>query len=329
MEIPATMRAAFIRSTGGADRIEVGTLPTPAPGPTDVLVRFEASAVNHVDLFVRSGAYRTPLPFPFVIGRDLVGTVARAGPGAVGFAEGDRVWTNSLGYGGRQGAWSDYAAVAAERLYRLPEGVRAETAAAALHPGATAYIGLFRRAAVAAGDTVLVGGAGGAVGSAAMQLAVGAGARVIATASARDREWCASWGAEAVLDYSDPELYGLIREAAPGGVDLWFDTSGHHDFRSAVPLLRKGASIVLMAGLADEVPLPVGALYTRDVSVHGFAISNASIDDLSAAAVAVNRLLEAGRLAVRAGATLRLDAAEEAHRLQEERAVRGRIVLVR
>ena len=81
------------------------------PGPTDVLVRVEAVAVNPVDLFVRSGAYRTPTPFPFVLGRDMVGTVEEVGPGATGFAFGARMWSHSMGHGGRQGsplstAWS-------------------------------------------------------------------------------------------------------------------------------------------------------------------------------------------------------------------------------
>lgn len=329
MPIPATMRAAFIRATGGPGAIEVGALPTPEPGPTDVLVEFEASAVNHVDTFVRSGSYRTPLPLPFVIGRDLVGTVAAAGPAATGFAPGERVWTSSLGHGGRQGSWSEYAVVAAERLYHLPDGVEPEAAAAVLHPAGTAYIGLFRRARLAAGDTVLVGGAGGGVGSAVVQMAADAGATVVATAAARDHAWCLSRGADAVIDYRDPDLYARIRDAVPGGVDVWFDTSGHHDLPATVPLLRTGASIVLMAGLAAETPLPVGGLYTRDASLRGFAISNASVDDLAAAARATNRLLAQGRLAVRTGATLRLDDAAEAHRLLEGRSVHGRIVVVR
>ena len=77
MNIPKTMRAAFIRATGGIEQIEIGELPVPRVGPTDVLVRMEASVVNHVDLFVRSGAYRTHMPFPFVLGRDLVGNLGR------------------------------------------------------------------------------------------------------------------------------------------------------------------------------------------------------------------------------------------------------------
>jgi hypothetical protein len=105
------MRAAYVTELGAADAIRVGELPVPAAGPTDVLVRVEVVAVNPVDTMVRSGAYPTPTPFPFVIGRDLVGTVAVAAPGAAGFAPGDRVWCNSLGHGGRQGSFAEYAVV--------------------------------------------------------------------------------------------------------------------------------------------------------------------------------------------------------------------------
>ncbi|BCT74390.1 hypothetical protein SCMU_02320 [Sinomonas cyclohexanicum] len=165
LEAAQVMQAAFVRELGGTDRIEIGQLPVPEVGPTDVLVRMEASAVNHVDLFVRSGAYQTKTPFPFVIGRDLVGTVAAAGLGVVGFAPGDRVWTNSLGHAGRQGAFSEYAVVAEDRLYPLPDGVDPTAAAPVLHAAATAYMGLVREACLQPGETVFVAGGGGAVGA--------------------------------------------------------------------------------------------------------------------------------------------------------------------
>ncbi len=326
MRVPTTMRAAFVRSLGSADLIEVGELPVPRPGPTDVLVRMEASETNYVDLFVRSGQYRTRTPFPFVIGRDLVGTVVEAGPGA-GFRVGDRVWTNSLGHAGRQGAFAEYAVVAGERLYRLPAGVEPRTAAPVLHTAATAALGLFRRARVRAGDTVFVGGAGGGVGTAVVQLAVGAGARVVATASPRDAEWCRSCGAGVVVDYHAADALGQIREACPEGVDIWWDTSGHHDFEASLPLVRQGGSVVVMAGMGATPVLPVGALYTRDLHLHGFAISNASVEDLSDTARLINRFLSAGRLPARVAEILPLADAARAHRMLEGGQVRGRILI--
>jgi NADPH:quinone reductase-like Zn-dependent oxidoreductase len=329
--VPDTMIAAFVRATGGVDRIEVGRLPTPVPGPTDVLVNGEASGVNHVDLFVRSGAYRTHTPFPFVIGRDLVGTVVAAGPGVSEFAPGDRVWCNSLGHGGRQGAFAQYAVAPVDRVYPLPDGVAAAEAAPVLHAAATAYLGLFREARLAPGETVFVGGAGGAVGSAVVQLAVAAGARVVATASRHDLPWCTECGAAVVLPYDtgdhDADHDEQLRAAAPDGFDVWWDNRGHHDFERTLPLLRQGGRIVVMAGLAAAPVLPVGALYVRDVSVHGFAISNASVADLAAAATVVNSGLASGRVRVRVGATYGLTDAAAAHAALESGSVRGRILV--
>lgn len=330
MTAPRTMHAAFIRATGGIANIEYGELPTPRAGPTDVLVRMAASEANHVDLFVRSGAYRTHTPFPFVIGRDLVGTVVATGPGAARFAVGDRVWCNSLGHHGRQGAWSEYAVVPEDRLYPLPDGVDAKAAAATLHGAGTAHIGLVHEARLAAGETLFIEGGGGAVGSAVIQMACDMGARVIASAGPEDEAWCRELGADVVLDYHRKNLYEQVRAAAPDGVDVWWDASGHNRFSECLPLLTMNSRVVVMSGLKGAPPptLPVGAMYTRDITLHGFAISNASVGTLGAAAQTINRLLAAGKLRARIGATLHLAEAAKAHQLLESGHVRGRIVLV-
>lgn len=328
-DIPAEMTAAYITDYGPPDAIRVGGLPVPVPGPTDVLVRTEALAVNHVDTFVRSGAYRTHTPFPFVIGRDLVGTVAARGDGVAGFRPGDRVWCDSLGHHGRQGAFAEYAVVPADRLYPLPDGVDARAAVAVLHPAATAHIALFREGGLRPGRTVVVAGAGGGVGGAAVQLAAAAGARVVATASGRDADWCRALGAHTVIDYHDPDAAARIRDAAPDGAHLHLDTSGHNDVEATLPVLADGGCVIVLAGMGGRPALPVGDLYTRDLSVRGFAISNASTDDLRAAATTINALLATGRLRARTGATLPLREAAEAHRLLEDRARRpaGRIIV--
>src|ERR671923_2177894 len=137
-----TRTAAYVTELGPPDRIRVGELPLPPLGPTDVLVAVEALAVNHVDTFVRSGRWRTPTPFPFVVGRDLVGRVVEAGEGAVGFAPGERVWCNSMGHAGRQGAFATEVVVPAERLFHVPDGPDGSgldpvDAVAVLHPATT------------------------------------------------------------------------------------------------------------------------------------------------------------------------------------------------
>ena len=329
--MPDTMRAAYVERLGGPEQIRVGELPVPRPGPTDVLVQVAASAVNVVDGFVRAGYYQTPLSFPFVLGRDLVGMVVEPAPG---FEAGERVWCNSLGHGGRQGAAAEYAVVPTDRLYRLPPAVDdPRLAVASLHPAATAWLALHRHAHLVAGETVYVGGAAGSVGSGLVQLAAESGARVIACARDYDTDWCTERGAVAVLDYRDPALYDAVRELAPDGVNVWIETSGHNDFTSAVPLLARGGRVVVLAGYASHpvADLPVGPLYTRDCSLLGFSISNATAADLAAAAPAVSRLIAGDRPVVRIAAVLPLSAAARAHRIisgEEPMPGRGRLVLV-
>ena len=292
------MRAAFIEHLGPPEDIRVGELPVPVPGPADVLVRVGACTVNPVDTFVRSGLYRTPVAFPLVLSRDLVGRIEQAGPGAeaAGFAPGDLVWTNSLGHGGRQGAAAEFAVVPADRLYRVPAGVDPVNLVAAVHPGATAHLALFRHGALRAGRTVLVAGGAGNVGAALVDLAAEAGARVVATASVADLDYCLALGAHEALDYRDPDLAGLIRRAAPDGVDLYLDTSGRNDLETAVDLLAYRGRIVLLAGATARPVLPAGALYMKDGSIAGFVISRATAAELGDVARDLNRLLLVGAL---------------------------------
>ncbi|MEZ5607230.1 MAG: NADPH:quinone reductase [Burkholderiaceae bacterium] len=322
----ATMQAAYIEQAGGP--IRIGPLPVPRPGPTDVLVRVAASGVNHVDRFVLSGAYRTHTPFPFVLGRDAVGTVVQAGPGVDAFKAGERVWCNSLGHAGRQGALAEYAVVAADRLYRLPAAADPLQAVAVLHTAATAHLGLARHARLQAGETLLLEGAGGGVGSAVLQIARAMGVRVIATAAAADADWCRQCGAEQVIDYHHADRYEQVSRAAPHGIDAWWDNSGRNDFAAVLPLMRLGARIILMSGLRGADPaLPVGALYTRDITLHGFAISNASVSELAAAAQVINRLLATGRLQARIGARYALADTAQAYAAMAAGGAPGRIVI--
>jgi 2-desacetyl-2-hydroxyethyl bacteriochlorophyllide A dehydrogenase len=323
------MRAAYIEQLGPPDVIKYGDLSTPRCGPTDVLVQAAVATVNPVDTFVRSGAWRTPMQFPFVIGRDLAGTVVEAGPGAGGFRPGDRVWSNSLGHAGRQGAAAELAAVPVDRLYRLPEGVDAADAVTVAHPAATAYLGLFTHGRVRAGETVVVIGAGGNVGNALTVLATDAGARVIAVASAQDAEHCRELGADTVVDYRDPEWAQQIRKASPDGVDAYVDAAGVNDLTTAVDLLARRGRVVVLAGLRTQPVLPVGPLYLKDAGVVGFAISYATSPELREAARTINRLLATGRLRPRATEVLPLSAAAEAHRRLEAGDLHGKRIVLR
>lgn len=321
------MPAAYIMRYGTADEIRYGQLPIPQIGPTDVLVRVDLVAVDPVDTFVRAGLFQAGIPpFPFIIGRDLVGTVAALGSGVARFRIGEPVWANSLGHRGRQGSFAGYAVVPDERLYRLPPGIDRANAVALLHPASTAYLALFRHAQLRPGEIVFVGGGAGNVGSAAVRFAALAGCRVIASSRAEDDVRCRGNGATEVVDYRAPDLAARIEALAPEGIDVYVDTSGHHDLDLAAGVLARGGRIVLMAGSQARPQLPVGALYTNDARIVGFAITNASAGDLAEAASAVNRLLAARALAARIAAVLPLEESAEAHRMVEH-GVRGRVVL--
>ncbi|MGH3444438.1 MAG: alcohol dehydrogenase catalytic domain-containing protein, partial [Nocardioidaceae bacterium] len=150
------MRAAYVDDFGPAEAIRCGVLPDPVAAAGQVVVRVEAVAVDAADTFVRSGRWGTPVSFPLVVGRDLVGTVEQVGPGVDGFQQGQRVWTNSAGYGGRAGATAELVAVEHDRLYPLPPGADPVQFVAALHPGATAHGIVDGRARVRPGETVAV-----------------------------------------------------------------------------------------------------------------------------------------------------------------------------
>jgi NADPH:quinone reductase-like Zn-dependent oxidoreductase len=324
------MQAAYVTELGPVEAIRFGELPAPAPGPTDVLLKVEAAAVNPVDGYIRSGAYRTPTPFPFVLGRDAVGVVAAVGASAAGFEVGDRVWCNSLGHGGRQGTYAEYACAPCDRVYRLPDGVDPVHAVAVLHPAATAYLGLFRRGAgLAPGATVYVAGGAGNVGDAVVRLAARAGARVVAGARREDFQRCRDAGAAVAIDYREPTLASELLRASPRGVDVFFDTSGRADLAGAVASLARGGRIVLIASAPDRrAELPLRDLYTRDGSVVGFAISNAGVEDLAAAAAHLNDLLTAGALPARVADVLPLSSAAEAQRAIEEGRAHGRRIVL-
>ncbi|HEX6471025.1 MAG TPA: NADPH:quinone reductase [Streptosporangiaceae bacterium] len=323
------MYAAYINQLGPAADIQYGTFPRPRPGPTDVLVDVIATTVNPVDTFVRSGVFRTPIPFPFIIGRDAVGTVAECGPGVHGFAVGDRVWCNSLGHDGRQGAAAEHVVVPADRLYRLPDGVDPGQAVATVHPAGTAYLALFTHGNVRPGETVVVLGAAGNVGTAVITLAHHAGARVLAVARRRDAEHCRAHGAAEVFDYTDDDLTDRIKETSPEGVDVFIDTYGNNDLPMAVELLAARGRIVLLAGVQARPALPVGPFYMKDCSIHGFVISHATTAQLAEAAITINRLLADGRLRPRHIEMLPLSEAAKAHRRMEDGELHGRRLVLR
>lgn len=323
------MTAAYVTTLGSADGIVVGPLPVPECGPADVLVRVQVAAVNPADAYVRAGRFPTPVPLPYVVGSDLVGTVVDVGSattGSIRFRPGQRVWCNSMGRDGRQGATAEYAAVPAGRLYPLPDGVDPEVAVALAQPAGTAYLGWFVHARLRPGETVFVGGGAGNVGDAAIRLAALSGARVIASARPDDHDRCRSAGATAVFDYRDPGLADRIAECAPDGVDVLWETSGRHDFDLVARVAGTGCRVLITAA-AGAPAIPLSRFYTNDVALLGFVISRAGVDDLAAAAGLINRLLGTGRLTTRIAERFPIARTADAHRRIETGSAHGRLIV--
>jgi NADPH2:quinone reductase len=325
------MKAAFIETPGPPKSIRYGDLEEPIPRNDQVLLKVVAVTVNPIDTYIRSGAYPIPLPRPFIIGRDLVAIVEAVGRGVTRFAPGQRVWCNNQGYAGRQGTFAEFVAVDEGLLYPLPDGVNEHEAVAVVHSALTACIGLVREAAIQAGETLLINGGSGNVGSAALQVAHYFGARVIVTAGSTEKiRRCLELGADRAVNYKTEDVAAAIRDFAPQGVDVYWDTTREPDFERSVPLLKHRGRIILMAGLNAHPPFPVGAFYTRDCSMLGFAITNATPEELRDVAGQINRLLAAGALKAKVDRVMPLAEAAMAHRLFEENQaeLNGKIVLI-
>jgi NADPH2:quinone reductase len=318
------MNAAFITRTGGPDEIRVGPLPDPVPGPREALVRVRASAVNPIDTYVRSGMVAMPLPMPFVVGCDLAGEVVAVGAEVDTLRPGMRVWGSNQGLLGRQGVCAELAAVDERWLYPTPDGVADRDAAAAALVSITAALGLVDHLALAPGATLFVNGGSGGVGSAVVQIARLLGGRVIATAGGPEKcHRVRELGADVVLDHRQADLVDRAREAAPDGVDAYWETRRDPDFDQAVALLGEGGRMVVMAGREARPPFPVGPFYVKGLSLHGFVMFKASAARQAAAAADINRWLASGRLRVPIDRVLPLDRAAEAHAVQEAATVGG------
>jgi len=311
------VKAAYIDGLGDAASIRYGTLPDPTAGPGEVLVRVEAVAVNAVDTYLRSGRWQTELSFPLTVGRDLVGTVEAVGTGVTDVQRGERVWTNSAGYGGRAGATAELVAVKRDRTYRLPPGADPVRFVACVHPGATAYGALLGRARLAAGESVAVVGANGAVGMCAVQVAASAGAEVTAVVRSPDAaERLRGLGAGQVVVAEAAAAPRCAAEASVRGVDVFIDTTRHVDIGCVPEQLNSRGRIVLIAG-RGRAELDLWSLYIREVQLLGFVMSAMTSDELAVAAAWINAAYASQALSISVGRVLGFQAAAEAHAILE------------
>lgn len=329
------MKAAYIQQPGPPEAIVYGDLPTPAPRGSEVLVRVAAVAVNPIDTYIRGGANYFTLPKPYIVGCDLAGTVEAVGPQASRFKVGDRVWGSNQGLLGRQGTFAEYSAVDEQWLYSTPPGVTDQQAAATALVGITAHLGLVREAQLNPGQTLLVNGGSGGVGSTVIQMAKALGAKVVATAGSPEKlALCQRLGADLAINYKTENVAQRLGTLAPAGVNIYWECTREPDFDRIVPLLAPRGRIILMAGRDARPQFPVGPFYVKGCSLHGFVMFAATAEEQRIAAEDINLWLSEGKLKPKIDRVMPLSETATAHRLQEDNTLRqagtlsGKIVLV-
>jgi NADPH:quinone reductase len=245
-----------------------------------------------------------------------------------------RVWCSNQGAEGRPGTFSELAAVDERWLNSTPSNISDEEAVALSLVGITAHLGLVQHAALHSGETLFVNGGSGGVGSSVVQTARNLGARVIATAGTEEKvRICQALGADHAINYKTQDVDAAIRELAPEGVDVWWETLREPNFERTVPLLAMRGRMIVMAGRDARPSFPVGQFYVKNCSLHGFAMFNATPREQRRAADDINHWSAEGKLKARIDRVLPLSRTVDAHRLQEESTVQrtgalaGKIVL--
>lgn len=306
------MKAVVFHEHGGPERLSYQEVPAPRPGPGQALVRVKACALNHLDIWVRQGIPAYTIPLPHISGCDIAGVVEAVGDGAVGVAPGERVvvspgvscWRCAACLAGRDnecasyhllgaqvdGGYAELVAVPDRNLLPLPKGLSFEEAAAFPLVSVTAWHMLFARAGLRPGETVLVMGAGSGVGSAAVQLARAAGARVLTTVGSEEKVPKAlALGAEAALIHGREPLAKRLRELTGGrGVDVVVEHIGPAVWEDCVGALARGGRLVTCgATTGPEVKVDLRALFSRQITLQGSYMGTRA--ELAQAAALVER----------------------------------------
>ena len=261
------MRAALCRSYGGPEVVEVTEIDAPELGPGQVRVRIHVGAVNFPDVLVMANTYQVSVPLPFVPGSEYAGVVAEVADDVVGLAPGDRVFGSVI-----VGAFAEEVVVAARSLNRTPDGVDDRTAAAFGVAYKTAYHVLRSVASLQPGEELVVLGAGGGVGSAAVQLGAALGATVTAVASSPEKlDAARTCGAKRLIDHRAGDLRQALRDALPDGSDVVVDPVGGDLAEPALRSLRYGGRFVTVGYASGTIPrIPLNLVLLKGVAVLGF-----------------------------------------------------------
>jgi NADPH:quinone reductase-like Zn-dependent oxidoreductase len=297
------MRAAVLRETGGPEVLRVEDVAKPEPGDGEVLIGVRAASINPIDWKQRRGL--SPKDLPAVLGNDISGTVEQSR--ADGFTAGEDVF----GFSPR-GGYSELATAPAAAIAKKPAGLSHEQAAALPVSGLTAWQALFDRGGLQSGQTLLVAGAAGGVGHLAVQFGKHAGARVIGTGSARNRDFVLGLGADEYVDYTSEDVGELI-----SGVDVAFDTVGGDTTQTLVSTVCEGGVLVVIAAAPPEA----------EAAEHRFRAELLSMSVNRQQLAEIAELVASGEVKVEIAGAFALDDVAEAQELSEAGHTRGKLIL--
>ncbi|MHB8599454.1 MAG: NADP-dependent oxidoreductase [Ktedonobacteraceae bacterium] len=304
-----TNNAIQVHNYGDADQLKLEQIPVQEPQEGEVLVRVHAAGVNPMDWKIRTGMLKNFMPatFPYVPGADLAGVVAKVGPGVTAFQPGQEVFGRSS-----KGSYAEYTTAPASTLALKPSSLSYDEAATIAVGATTAWQGLFDNGKLQPGQRVLILGGAGGVGNFAVQFARWKGAQVISTTSTRNVDFVRSLGAETVIDYTQTQVADVVHD-----VDLVFDTVGGSALEGVLPTLKRGGTLVSIAGQPDEATAK-----ERDVRTARFS-AQVSTELLSTFA----KLIDEGQIKVFVGPVFSLNEAGKAQQLSQSGHGRGRIIL--
>jgi NADPH:quinone reductase len=319
------MKAILVREFGDPEVMEIAEVPTPAPAAGQVLVRVKAAGVNPADTYMRSGNYAMKPPLPYTPGSDGAGIVEAVGQGVTTLRPGQRVYlARSL-----SGTYAEYALATTAQVHPLPENISFPQGAGVYVPYGTAYRALEQVAGARAGETLLVHGASGGVGSAAVQIGRAKGMTVIGTGGTdKGRELVLREGAHHVVDHRAAGYQEQILKLTSGrGVDVILEMLANVNLGADLKLLAPRGRVVVI-GSRGEVTVNPRDLMGREGSIHAMLLWNITPEDAAAVHAALFTGLENATMRPVVGAEMPLADAPKAHRAVMQPGAYGKIVLV-
>ena len=319
------MKAIVVREFGQPEVMKLEEIDPPEPTGTQVLVKIEAAGINPVDTYLRTGIHAHAPNLPYTPGKDGAGTIQAIGSEVSDFKCGDRVFTA----GSVSGTYADYSLCDQSQLGRLPANVGCDAGAGVWTPYATSYRALFQKANAQSGETVLIHGASGGVGLAAVQWAKSVGLRVIGTASSEEgRNLVLSEGADAVFDHASEDHFGDIHDFADQkGVDIIIEMLANVNLERDFESLAMFGRIVVVGNRGSLQFTPRQAM-TKDATIYGMSLFNAPKAKLSEIHTKISDGLEKGTLRPVVAKRFPLADAPAAHHEIIETKAAGKIVLI-